>query len=385
MYEGFFNLKAKPFELIPNPEFLYLSRPHKKAVTYLDYGIKEKVGFALLTGEVGSGKTTIIRNIIRNLNGKVTVSKIFNTKVNSLQLISMINDDFGLDSKDKDKVQLLKELCDFLIDQFSKGFQSILIIDEAQNLTSEVLEEVRMLSNLETDNSKLLQIVLVGQPELRDIIHAPELRQLRQRISISSHIYPLTRLETEEYILHRLEIAGNREAVKFPEEAFDVVYYYSKGIPRLINVICDFLMLSAFVEEIKEISAGMVHDVVGDLAGKNRNIGTETNKNDTQGGDEKTAYYENEFYPLLKHISLRLDALEKNISDSGIAAGIADKADSIEKSFKEYMQKTDASLSELKANVNKYELERTFKAGENNKENAGNKKHGLFKRILGFP
>ena len=265
MYERFFHLKTKPFELVPNPAFIYLSKTHKKAITYLDYGVREKAGFILLTGEVGSGKTTLIRNLVKKMGNNVVLSKVFNTKVDFEQLISMINDDFGLNIKDKNKVRLLKDLYDFLIEQHSKGSHCILIIDEAQNLTPELLEEIRMLSNLETDDSKLLQIILVGQPELKKTLSMPELRQFRQRISVSCHLYPFKRHETGEYIYHRLEVAGNKEAIKFKGHAVDVIHHYSRGIPRLVNIICDFLMLSAFAEEKNEADEHMVFDIVKDL------------------------------------------------------------------------------------------------------------------------
>ncbi|KAF0221853.1 MAG: hypothetical protein FD174_184 [Geobacteraceae bacterium] len=269
MYGEFFNLKTKPFELVPNPEFLFLSRSHKKAITFLDYGIREKIGFILLTGEIGSGKTTILRNLIKGLQDRVVLSKIFNTKVSSEQLIAMINDDFGLNVVGKDKITLIRELNDFLIEQYAKQNQSILIIDEAQNLCAELLEEIRMLSNLETDKQKLLQIVLVGQPELRKILASPELKQLKQRISISCHIQPLSLEETEAYIYHRLHTAGNRDAVKFNSGTFDTIYKFSKGVPRLINIICDFLMLSAYVEEKRELDLELVKEVVGELETEN--------------------------------------------------------------------------------------------------------------------
>ncbi len=270
MYEEFFGLKLKPFELVPSPDFLFMSRSHKKALTYLKYGITEKVGFMLLTGEVGSGKTTLIRNLIKGLDSNIVLSKIFNTKVTSEQLIALINEDFGLDVKDKDKVTLLRELNDFLIEQYAKKTNPVLLVDESQNLTTELLEEVRMLSNLETDDSKLLQIILVGQPELRKILSRPGLRQLRQRISISCHIQPLARFEIEEYIFHRLEVAGNRNAVTFEEGTVEIIYNFSRGIPRLINIVCDFLMLSAFVEETDRITADLVKEVIGELETENR-------------------------------------------------------------------------------------------------------------------
>jgi putative secretion ATPase (PEP-CTERM system associated) len=265
VYKEFFNFRVKPFELVPNPDFLYMSRTHRKAAVYLNYGLKEKIGFMLLTGEAGSGKTTLLRNLIKNVDGKVNVSKVFNTKVNSEQLITMINDDFGLDINGRDKVMLLKELYDFLIEQYAKGYHSVLIIDEAQNLNADLLEEVRLLSNLETDSTKLIQIILAGQPELRKTLDRPELRQLRQRISISCNILPLSREETQEYIVHRLEVAGNRDAVNFSVEVVDVIHGFSMGIPRFINIICDYLMLTAFVEEKKGFTADLVKEVIDEI------------------------------------------------------------------------------------------------------------------------
>ncbi len=266
MYTDFFGLSAKPFELLPNPKFLYLSKGHRKALSYLQYGVQEHAGFTLLTGEVGSGKTTLVRDIINRVSADTTLAMVFNTRVNGHQLISMINEDFGLDAVGKDKVQLLRELNDFLLDQCTAGHQPIIIIDEAQNLSADSLEEIRMLSNLEADSFKLVQIILVGQPELKQIIAQPSLRQLRQRISISCHLNPLNREETEEYILHRLGTVGNRDCVTFKEGAFDMIYRFSGGIPRLINLICDFLLLSAFVEETKEIDVELVKDAVNELS-----------------------------------------------------------------------------------------------------------------------
>ncbi|WP_305046472.1 XrtA/PEP-CTERM system-associated ATPase [Geoalkalibacter sp.] len=265
MYEAFFNFTRKPFELVPNPDFLFPSKSHKKAITYLDYGIKEKVGFILLSGEVGAGKTTLVRNLVRSIRGKTPLAIVFNTSVDSAQLIAMINEDFGLAVEGKGKGELIRDLNSFLIDEFGKGMQPVLIIDEAQNLSPEHLEEIRLLSNLETDSAKLLQIILVGQPEIRAMIARPELRQLRQRISVSCHLDPLTREEVEEYILHRMEKAGNRAAVSTSPEVFDAIHSYSRGIPRLINIICDFLLVAAFAEETRELNLDLARDVLGDL------------------------------------------------------------------------------------------------------------------------
>ena len=265
MYEPFFNLRSKPFDLLPNPYFLFLSKSHKKALTYLDYAIRERAGFILLTGEIGSGKTTLIRSLINKHNDSIVLARVFNTRVSSEQLISMINDDFGIPVSSGEKTALLRDLNEFLIEQYGKGNKPVLIIDEAQNLTPETLEDVRMLSNLETDNAKLLQIILVGQPELRETLLLPELVQLRQRICFYCHIHPLTKEEVGRYIPHRLEMAGNREAVNFSPIAIDMIWKYSRGIPRLINIICDYLMLSAFAEETKEIDEEIVREVMGDL------------------------------------------------------------------------------------------------------------------------
>jgi putative secretion ATPase (PEP-CTERM system associated) len=268
MYREFFGLSLRPFELVPNPQFLYLSESHKKAINYLQYGIYTRAGFILFTGEVGSGKTTILRNLIRSANPDTDISMVFNTRVTGKQLIAMINEDFGLDPRGKTIPSLLRDLNDFLIARHAQEIHPIIIIDEAQNLSAEALEEVRMLSNLETDQSKLVQIVLVGQPELRDQINNPSLRQLRQRINLHCHLEPLSRQETEEYVFHRLEVAGNRDALVFEDGTFDLIYAYSGGIPRVINLFCDFLLLDAFAQETNVLSLEMVSQVMKDIAWK---------------------------------------------------------------------------------------------------------------------
>ena len=266
MYTSYFGLREKPFDLLPNPDFLYPSRAHKRALTYLMHGIKERAGFILLTGEVGSGKTTLIRNMIRSQLRDSVLAKVFNTRVDSLQLLIQINGDFGLDTDGRDKATLLRELNDFLIEQYSQRRQAVLIIDEAQNLSSEILEEVRMLSNLETDRDKLLQIILVGQPELRDILAGPGLLQLRQRIQISCHLQPLNVNEVREYILFRLEKAGNSEALTFADDAVEAIATYSRGIPRLINILCDYIMIDAFSAQTRTIEGDVVHELAADLS-----------------------------------------------------------------------------------------------------------------------
>ena len=265
MYEAYFQLREKPFDIVPNPAYLYLSDTHKHALMYLNYGLKDRLGFVVMTGEVGSGKTTLLRELVRTLSQEFTFARLFNTRVGSEELIAMINEDFGLDTAGKGKVLMLKELNAFLINEYEQGRCPVLIIDEAQNLTPDLLEEIRMLSNLETDTVKLLQILLAGQPELGQILALPEMRQLRQRISILPHILPLTRSETEEYILHRLAIAGNREALSFGDGAFDEIHAVTGGIPRKINTLCNFILLTAFTEERKDADAVLINDVAAGL------------------------------------------------------------------------------------------------------------------------
>jgi len=265
MYTSFFGFKYKPFQLTPDPEFLFLSRSHKKALTFLNYGIADNSGFILLTGEIGTGKTTILRSMIKNIPQDVKLARINNTKVSSEQLISMINEDFGIDVKGLDKTQLLSKLSNFLIDQYAQGGRSMIIIDEAQNLSSDLLEEIRLLSNLETDKSKLLQIILVGQPELNLKLGRRELEQLRQRITVSTHISPLIKDEMDSYIKYRLKIAGNETAVTFEEGVMDAIYDFSKGVPRLINIVCDFALLAAFTDGKKVFDTGLIQEVIQDL------------------------------------------------------------------------------------------------------------------------
>jgi general secretion pathway protein A len=357
MYEAFFNLNTKPFDLLPNSEFLYLSKSHKRAITYLDYGIREHAGFVLLTGEIGSGKTTIIRNLIKKQPDRVVLSKVFNTQVNFDQLIAMVNDDFNLPVQGKDKIALLRDLNDFLIEQYTLGNKPTLIIDEAQNLSADILEEIRMLSNLETDNAKLLQIILVGQPELRKTLALPGLMQLRQRISINCHINPLTRLEVEEYILHRLHIAGNREAAQFSTQAIDSIYKYSRGIPRLINIICDFIMLSAFAEETKQIDDDMVRDIIGDLDFENQYW---TSVIPEESKDKETVTYkaeiiesESELAPLLREITQRLDSMEKESTEfrKMVNNDLDEKLTKLGNAFQSQAEAASASVYELKRKV----------------------------------
>lgn len=356
MYMEYFGLTAKPFELLPNPHFLFLSKGHKKALSYLRYGLQERAGFTLLTGEVGSGKTTLLRDIVNNVDQEITLAMIFNTKVSGIQLLAMVNEEFGLDIQGKDKVALLRNLNDFLVAEFSDGRHPILIIDEAQNLTAEALEEIRLLSNLEVDNLKLMQIVLVGQPELKGILCRPELRQLRQRISVSCHLSPLNREEMEEYIYHRLGTVGNREAVQFNKDVFDAIFMFSQGVPRLINLLCDSLLLAAFVEETRTVSMDMVRESISDLS--MNDISTPTplpvdsngmeNSERTETMDQRIARIEENYLKLNMARAEREAMLERLSSQSSILEYLINQQQKQFTQFEDNLKRISGQLERLR-------------------------------------
>lgn len=389
MYESFFNLTTKPFDLLPNPEFLFLSRSHKKAATYLDYAVRERAGFILLTGEIGSGKTTIIRDLIKKHHKSIVLSKIFNTRVSSEQLIAMINEDFGLAGTGADKTILLRDLNEFLIDQYGKGNKPVLIIDEAQNLASETLEEVRMLSNLETDSAKLLQIILVGQPELVQTLALPGLLQLRQRISFSCHLQPLSLEETGEYILHRLEVAGNREALVFSREATGTIWTHSRGIPRLINMICDFLLLSAFAEGTREISAGLAEEIIGELDFENRiwgecglSVGQEERAVPAGGAIKGEASGDGEIMALLAEIIRRIDNVEKRDSFPALKGleGIDHRLAQYDQTVRDHRETTARELEELRKELQA--MKSTDVPDSSSRKGEGERKKGFLRNLF---
>ncbi len=360
MYTEFFGLSAKPFELLPNPKFLYLSKGHRKALSYLQYGVQEHAGFTLLTGEVGSGKTTLVRDIINKISADVTLSMIFNTRVDGRQLIAMINSDFGLQTEGKDKVQLITELNDFLLAECASNRRPIIIIDEAQNLSTEALEEIRLLSNLEADNFKMVQIILVGQPELKQIIAKPSLRQLRQRISISCHLNPLNREESEEYVYHRLGTVGSRDCVTFLDGVFDKIFSFSGGVPRLINLICDFLLLSAFVEETRKVDMALVDDAVSELSFEEAEQQThsfETQKSISQPVqntitlDDRLARIEENYAKLNANRSEKEAILERLSSQGSILEYLINQQQNQFGQFDDQLKKISAQIDRLRQTV----------------------------------
>lgn len=267
MYLEFYGLKQSPFDITPNPRFLFHSNKHREAFNHLLYGIQQRKGFVQLTGEVGAGKTTLCRALLEQLDGKFSTALILNPVLNGDEMMKAIATEFGLDARGKDRLETVATISDFLLKQTLAGRETVLIIDEAQNLTEDLLEQVRLISNIETDDRKLLQIVLMGQPELRDRLNSPRLKQLRQRITVRYHLNPLTRTEVGQYIHHRLALAGGQGRPTFTAPAVWRVNHYSKGIPRLVNALCDKAMLAAYVERSSTVNFRMVGRAIRELEG----------------------------------------------------------------------------------------------------------------------
>jgi putative secretion ATPase (PEP-CTERM system associated) len=265
MYERFYRLRERPFALTPDPDYLYPSRVHKEALSYLRYGIESHAGFVVITGAIGSGKTTLLQTMLRGLDGQTTVARVMNTLLDPRELLESAMIDVGLDPAGKSKPAMLKAFGEFLVNERSAGRLVLLVIDEAQNLTLPALEEIRMLSNLETEKSKLIQIVLVGQPNLHDLLNQPQLEQLRQRVTVRYHLRPLDPSETASYINHRLRKAAIGTPLVFPPEATDLIGRASGGLPRKINVIADAVLLFGYGEDKHAVDAALVREVIAEL------------------------------------------------------------------------------------------------------------------------
>lgn len=258
MYCAFYNLRERPFNVTSDPSFFFLSRKHKEALAHLVYGTSQRKGIMVITGEIGTGKTTLCRFFLNQLGREIKTAFILNPYLSEIELLGAIVKDFGIPSRAKERLALINELNSFLLKESEAGNNVVLIIDEAQNLKSHQLEQVRLLSNLETEKSKLLQIVLVGQPELNKRLGLPSLRQLQQRIMVRCHITPLEEDETQEYIEYRLRTAGSSGRISFSHEALRAIHGFSGGVPRLINMICDRALLAGFVEETDRIDQGII-------------------------------------------------------------------------------------------------------------------------------
>ena len=272
MYESFYGLRENPFSVTPNPEYIYLGENHREALAQLLYGVKERKGFIVITGEVGTGKTTLIHYLLDKMNGNHTrTALLFNPKLTVDDFIQYILKDLGVRIQGRTKGEYLHNLHRYLLHAYQRDERVILIVDEAQGLKPELLEEIRLLSNLETSRSKLLQIVLLGQPELDKTLSLPGFRQLRQRINLRYHLAPLSEKETREYIGKRLRIAGAREPI-FTERAIKRIYVKSGGIPRLINILCDNALLNGYALDQKKVGERSVTEVAKDLCLRKKSL-----------------------------------------------------------------------------------------------------------------
>lgn len=265
MYCQFYNLKERPFNVTSDPAFFLLSRQHKEALSYLLYGVTQRKGILVITGEIGTGKTTLCRFFLNQLPKNVKTAFILNPYFSEIQLLEAIINDFGLKVKNKSRLSFVWELNRFLLSESEEGNNVVLIIDEAQNLRPQALEQIRLLSNLETEKDKLIQIVLMGQPELNRKLDLYDLRQLQQRIMVRYHIAPLEEDELSKYINHRLNIAGSNGNIKFTDEALKAISDFSCGVPRLINIICDRALLAGFVTETKTIDLDIINKCINEL------------------------------------------------------------------------------------------------------------------------
>ncbi|MBP7797834.1 MAG: AAA family ATPase [Thermoanaerobaculaceae bacterium] len=268
MYQEFYGLAAQPFSITPDPRYLYLSRRHREAMEHMLFGITQRKGFVQITGEVGAGKSTLCRALLAQLGEAYATALILNPVGSGMQLLRSILLELGLSDRGNDRVRLLQRLNEFLLARLATAQDVVLLVDEAQDLSDELLEEVRLLSNLETDDRKLLQIVLVGQPELRDRLEHPRMRQLRQRITVRYHLGPLDRDEIEAYIRHRLTVAGATGRPTFSAAALRSIQRYSHGVPRLVNAVCDKALLCGYVEGHDHLGWRQIRRAIRDLEGR---------------------------------------------------------------------------------------------------------------------
>jgi len=324
MYENFYGLKEKPFLIVPNPNYLYLSSVHENAVTYLEYGLMENVGFILLTGEVGTGKTTLVRHIMDQFGAEKDIAVIFNTNVSSDELVYMILQSYALEPDSRNKTNNIDMLYKFLIEKYAQNRPVLLIIDEAQNLSNEALEEVRMLSNLQSDDQNLIQIMLVGQPELKDRLLKPGHSAFAQRIAVNFFLSGLTDSETESYITYRLKKAGGKSSI-FTPKAIEKIYYASRGIPRTINLLCDAALVYGFGYEFETIDAPVIDQVIKDKGGMGLYMGDETKAGSFSFLDENKVYEaaEERFHRLedavvfmkrqVDYLSIQMEKLEAHV------------------------------------------------------------------------
>lgn len=342
MFRKFYGLREKPFNIIPNPSVLYESDKHSQALNYLRYGFSENIGFILFTGEIGTGKTTLIKHLLTELTDDVEVAVVFNTNVNAEELLRLILIELEVEGVGQDKSKNLDLLNHHLIDVYSQGRRCLLIIDEAQNLSSDSLEEVRLLSNLQTDTQPLLQIILAGQPELRDIIQSPGLEQLAQRVAISYHLVPLSREEMGEYVRYRLEKAGAKDGNVFEEEALDLLHEHTGGIPRSVNVMCNAALVYGYADSLKTIPRSVIEQIIVD------NIGVEPHSSEADAavtpivlGEADVVGMSDEYQKRIAYLESQVNKLmaQVNWQAGQVDGSIAQGNDKLVKSLTELLEK----------------------------------------------
>lgn len=267
MYKRFYNLQRNPFEITPDPWFLFATKKHNEALASLYYGVKRRKGFVVMTGEVGTGKTLLVRCLLQILSrANVAYAYVFNPRLSPTEFLQYIAGDFGLSASAKSKSELLLEISSFVIDRYKRGCATVLVVDEAHHLSEDVLEEIRLLTNLETPEQKLLQILLIGQPELDDKLDSTSLRQLKQRIALRSSLSALVLEETEGYVYRRLQLAGNTNPAElFPRSTIVELHRQSRGFPRLINTLCENALIHGYARQSRTITPGMIAEIAEDF------------------------------------------------------------------------------------------------------------------------
>jgi general secretion pathway protein A len=310
MYKAFYRLKRNPFEITPDPSFLFPTRRHNEALAALYYGVRRHKGFVVLTGEVGTGKTLLLRCLLQSFQQSedVKYAYVFNGRLSPVEFLQYIAGDLGLPSAGKNKSDLLLQLADYVVTRGEKKLTTVLVVDEAHHLSSDILEEIRLLTNLETADEKLLQILLVGQPELDEKLDSVNLRQLKQRIALRSHLASLDRIETGGYIERRLQLAGSPDpATLFPEDTVSAIHRYSKGTPRLINTICENALVVAYARAAASVTPDVIDGIASDFRLEVQTIAAE----DSLAPDEQE----------LREIARKLRALYTHVSQEPAREG----------------------------------------------------------------
>ncbi len=355
MYKKFYGLKNKPFDLRPDPKFLFLSRKHDIALTHLAYGITDSKGFIVLTGDVGTGKTTLLNYLLRKIEKRINTAIVFNTNVDALTFLELVVKEFGIKAPDQKKSTLYEVLYEFILEEYTRGRRSVLIVDEAQNMPTETLEELRMLSNFETDECSLLQIILSGQPQLQWRLQQSELAQLTQRVSVQYHLTPLSREDLGNYVGHRLKTAGyGATDPLFVEDALEKIWEYTRGVPRLISSICDTALIYGYADEVKPIDGNVIDRVIEDReiecsseTAQAPTLSPLASPNSSTAGSELDELFRRE----LATINERLAAAEKQIEELTRLRSMAVISKLVEwvKETYEKQQKNEITHEELKA------------------------------------